>query len=82
MEKGKDHKLPLSARLTARHYELLAKWLKEVALLLLASLVVQKIFVGQVTDPVLYISGVISLMLYYASIRLLINSELSTGRKR
>ena len=74
MEKGKDHTLPIAARFTARHYEILAKWLKEVALLLLASLVVQKIFLGQVTDPVLYISGVMSLMLYYAAIRFLIKS--------
>jgi hypothetical protein len=73
MEERKDHKLPISAQFTAQHYEILAKWLTEVALLLLASLVVQKISLGQVTDPVLYSSGVISLILHYAAVRALLS---------
>jgi hypothetical protein len=74
MEHGKGRQIPMPVQLTARHYETLAKWLKEVALLLLASLVVQKIFLGLVTDPVLYVSAFVSLSLYYVSYRLLIKS--------
>jgi hypothetical protein len=60
--------------LSQRHYETLAKWCKEVALLILASLVVQKIFLGDVADPVLYLSAVVSLILYYTAFRILIKS--------
>ncbi|TSC68452.1 MAG: hypothetical protein G01um101466_453 [Parcubacteria group bacterium Gr01-1014_66] len=60
--------------LLSKHYEELAKWFERVALLLLASLVVQKIFVGEVDDPVLYVSATVSLFFYFAAYRLLIKS--------
>ena len=61
--------------MSANHYEHAAKWLKEVALLFLASLVVQKIFVGApLSDPVVAVGAIVSLVLYYLAFRLLLKS--------
>lgn len=52
--------------LERRRNEIYAKWVKEVALLVLAGIVVQKIATGtSLSDPVVVVSGIISLGLYY-----------------
>jgi len=52
--------------LERRRNEIYAKWVKEVALLVLAGIVVQKIATGtSLSDPVVVVSGIISLCLYY-----------------
>ena len=58
--------------LERRRNEIYAKWVKEVALLVLAAIVVQKIAIGaSLADPVVIISGGISLSLYYQAKRLI-----------
>lgn len=58
-----------------RHYKTVAKWLKEVALLFLASLVVQKIVTGaRLTDPVVVVGVVSSFFLYALAVHLLFKS--------
>ncbi len=62
-------------RVLARgHYREIAKWFERVALLVLASLVVHKIVLGQIGDPTVYISVVVSLTLYTFAYQLLIRS--------
>ncbi len=62
-------------KLTDRHYETVAKWLKEVALLFLASLVVQKIVTGAaLTDPVVVVGAAVSFFLYVIALHLLLKS--------
>ena len=57
--------------LERRRNEMYAKWVKEVALLLLAAMVVHNVVAGiSVTDPVVVVGGVISLVMYYQAKRL------------
>ena len=60
--------------LSREHYKEIAKWFERVALLVLASLVVHKIVVGQISDPTVYVSVIVSLMLYTLAYQLLIRS--------
>lgn len=58
--------------LERRRNEIYAKWVKEVALLVLAAIVVHKIATGvSLADPVVVVSGIISLLLYYQAKRLI-----------
>ena len=57
--------------LERRRNEMYAKWVKEVALLFLAAMVVHKIVAGtSVTDPAVVVGGVISFFMYYQAKRL------------
>ena len=57
--------------LDRRRNELYAKWVKEVALLLLAAMVVHRVVaVTSVTDPVVVVGGIMSLFMYYQAKRL------------
>lgn len=61
--------------MSSRHYETIARWLKEVGLLVLASLVVQKIFLGApLSDPVVGIGLAVSLMFYGSAFGFLLKS--------
>lgn len=61
-------------QLSEKHYAEMSKWVEKVALLLFASLVVQKLFVHELADPFLYGGAVVSLFLYYVAYTLLIKS--------
>ncbi len=61
-------------KLTSEHYKTLSIWFEKAALLLAAALVVQKIFVGEVNSPVVYVSAMISFVLYFVAYKLLIKS--------
>lgn len=61
-------------KLAREHYKEIAKWFERVALLVLASLVVHKIVLGQIGDPTVYISVMVSLVLYVLAYQLLIRS--------
>ena len=53
------------------HYGTVARWIKEVALLFLASLVVQRLFSGSsLADPVVIVGAVSSTFLYAFAIHL------------
>ena len=57
------------------HYGTVARWVKEVALLSLASLVVQKLLSGgSLIDPVVLLGVVTSAVLYTYAIHLLLKS--------
>ena len=57
------------------HYATAARWLKEVALLMLASLVVQRFLShGSFDDPVLLLGIGLAAMLYAGAINLLLRS--------
>lgn len=60
--------------LSRDHYKELAKWLERVAILVLASLVVQKIVLGGISDPLIYVGLIISLTAYFFAYKLLIKS--------
>lgn len=63
------------SRWAKHHYGTVAQWIKEVALLFLASLVVQKLFSGgSVADPVVIVGVVASIFLYGFAIHLLLKS--------
>lgn len=61
-------------RLSSDHYKELAKWFERVAILVLASLVVQKIVLGGISDPLVYIGLVVSFAMYTSAYKLLIKS--------
>jgi hypothetical protein len=62
----------MDVELQRRRNEIYAKWVKEVALLLLAALVVQNIVAGASLASPLVISGVLaSLFMYYQAYRLI-----------
>ena len=61
-------------KLSSRHLETLSNRVEKVALLLLASLVVQKIFAGEGNNPTVLIWLGVSLVLYYISYQLLVKS--------
>ena len=61
-------------RLSKDHYKELAKWFERVAILVLASLVVQKIVLGRIGDPLIYVGLGASLTFYLAAYKLLIRS--------
>ena len=71
MDRERDFKKP---QLLGKHYEEISKWFERVALLILASLVVRKIFTGVIADPVVYVSAGVALMLYITAYKLLIKS--------
>ena len=57
------------------HYATAARWVKEVALLMLASLVVQRFLSrGSLDDPVLLLGISLAAMLYAGAINLLLKS--------
>jgi hypothetical protein len=57
------------------HYGTAARWLKEVALLMLASLVIQRFLShGSLDDPVLLLGIGLAAILYAAAINLLLKS--------
>ena len=57
------------------HYGTVARWIKEVALLALASLVVQKLLSGgSLTDPTVLLGIFTALTLYATAIHLLLKS--------
>ena len=57
------------------HFRTVAGWIKEVALVALASLVVQKLFAGaSFIDPAVILGAVVSLVLYGFAIHLLLQS--------
>jgi hypothetical protein len=61
---GNDIVVP--PELQRKRNETYAKWIKEVALLFLAALVVQNIVSGiSVVSPVVIIGGIVSIALYY-----------------
>lgn len=58
--------------LERRRNKIYAKWVKEVALLFLAALVIQKIATGvSLTSPTVVVGGIISLLMYYQAKRLI-----------
>lgn len=60
---------------TRHHYGMVARWIKEVALLFLASLVVQKLFAGgSIADPVVIVGAAASAILYGFAVHLLLKS--------
>ena len=61
-------------KLSSKHLETLSNRVEKVALLLLASLVVQKIFAGRGSDPSVILWLGVSLALYYLSYQLLVKS--------
>lgn len=63
-----------SGRLSKEHYKELSKWFERVAVLVLASLVVQKILLGGLGSPTIYLGAVASLILYFVAYQLLIRS--------
>ena len=57
------------------HFRTVAGWIKEVALLFLASLVVQKLFTGgSLADPVVILGAVSAIILYGFATHLLLRS--------
>lgn len=57
------------------HFRTVAGWIKEVALVALASLVVQKLFAGvSLADPVVILGAVSAIILYGFAIHLLLKS--------
>ncbi len=61
--------------MTGRHYETVARWIKEIALLVLAALVIQNIVAGSaLTNPHVLIGGAVSLLGYVLAIRFLLKS--------
>lgn len=61
-------------RLSSKHLETLSNRVEKVALLLLASLVIQKIFAGEGNSPSVLLWFGVSLALYYISYQLLVKS--------
>jgi len=61
-------------RLSTDHYKELAKWLERAALLMFGSLVVQKIVLGGISDPLVYLGLSVSLLAYFYAYKLLIRS--------
>lgn len=60
-----------TVELERRRNEMYAKWVKEIAFLLLAAFVVQNIVTGtSVIDPAVVAGGIISLFMYYQAKRL------------
>lgn len=58
-----------------RHYETGAQWLRELGLLTVASLVVQKVVSGaSITDPIVITGAVVAGVLYVLATRLLLKS--------
>jgi len=58
--------------MSVHHYKTLAKWVKELGLVIVASLVVQKIFAGApLGDPVVIFGGAVALVAYIWAIYLL-----------
>ena len=58
-----------------RHYGTVARWIKEVALLSLASLVVQKLLSGgSLADPVVLLGVITAATLYATAVHLLLKS--------
>ena len=72
METNTDQKK--EKRLSSKHLETLSNRIEKVALLLLASLVVQKIVTGEGNDPTILIWLSVSFILYFVSYKLLIKS--------
>jgi len=60
--------------LVKEYYREVAKWLERVALLVLASLVVQKIVLGEINNPLVYVGLSVSLVMYFCAYKLLIRS--------
>ncbi|TSC69350.1 MAG: hypothetical protein G01um101466_74 [Parcubacteria group bacterium Gr01-1014_66] len=57
---------------SAHHYEIMAKWTKEIALLLFASLVIQEIVISRtVATPFIVAGGIITLGAYMGALYLL-----------
>jgi hypothetical protein len=57
------------------HYGTVARWVKEVVLLSLASLVVQRLLAGgSLADPVVLLGGITTAILYATAIHLLLKS--------
>ena len=60
---------------TKHHYGTLARWIKEVALGVLASLVIQKLFAGaSFADPSVWLGIVVSFTLYVCAFHFLLKS--------
>ena len=62
------------SKLSQEHYKELAKWFERVAVLVLASLVIQKIVFGRFGDPVIYLGAIAVLVFYLIAYQLLIRS--------
>ena len=61
--------------MSAHHYKTLAKWVKEIGLVSLATLVIQKIFLGTpLGDPVVVTGAMVSLLIYLSATYLLLKS--------
>lgn len=61
--------------MSEKHYGIVASWMEKVALLLFASLVVQKIFLGAgLRDPILMVGIIVSFALYLFAFMLLLKS--------
>mgnify|MGYP001607264935 CR=1 FL=1 len=63
-----------SRGLSRDHYKELAKWLERVAILMFASLVVERIVFGGISDPLIYVGLLVSLAVYFSAYKLLIKS--------
>lgn len=62
-------------RVSGKQYEAFAQWLERVALLFLASFVVQSIVRGlSFTDPVVIVGTIASLVAYYGATRLMLKA--------
>lgn len=62
-------------RLSSKQYETFAQWLERVAILFLASFVVQNILKGSsLTDPVVLVGSIAALFAYYGAVILTLKS--------
>ena len=72
---GEEAYTPKKQLWERHHYGTVARWIKEVALLFLASLVVQRLFSGSsLADPVMLVGAASSTLLYAFAIHLLLKS--------
>lgn len=62
-------------RLSSKQYETFAQWLERVAILFLASFVVQSILTGSsLTNPVVLVGGIAAVSAYYGAVYLTLKS--------
>ena len=62
-------------RISGKQYDTFAQWLERVALLFLASFVVQSIIRGaSITDPVVLVGSVAAIFAYYGAVYLMLKS--------
>ena len=70
-----EEKIQKQREWAKHHYGTLARWIKEVALGVLASLVIQKLFAGvSFADPSVWLGIVVSFTLYVCAFHFLLKS--------